>query len=289
MLPLVQVQEKVRDGHHIFNFAEGASWQTSLPPDIDYNHPIFTVRGFTLWSIAFDWLHVADLGVASHALANVVWDIVVKDTIGNPTARDQKFAEVADFLLQYTPTGGSKLTQVALNNFCDPDALTTSYPLCAHLKAAEVRGMVPAVLELRKQHNDGSRWRRHQIRMLEHLNTCYETIHTGGIVLADSEKKQLKTSAKCFLEEYTFLSAVAARDGHTLFNVVPKFHYFWHMCVQQGQHLNPRFVWCYSGEDLVGKASRLAHACCKGTANFKVPAKLMAKYRLAQHLKWSRC
>ena len=74
-----------------------------------------------------------------------------------------------------------------------------------------------------------------------------------------------------FLKHYTWLSNLALREGRTVFSVVPKFHYMCHLC-QQARIINPRWTWCYGGEDFVGRISRLGHACLRGTASFKVGA-----------------
>eukprot|EP00969_Alexandrium_andersonii_P024934 1089321-Alexandrium_andersonii.AAC.1 len=62
------------------------------------------------------------------------------------------------------------------------------------------------------------------------------------------------------------------------------------MChvVEQCQYINAKMFWCYGGEDFVGRMSVLAHACTRGTPPHQVSSKLVEKYRLALHLKWSR-
>ena len=69
--------------------------------------------------------------------------------------------------------------------------------------------------------------------------------------------------------------------------MVPKFHYGYHL-IMLSKYFNPKLTRCYSGEDNVGRMSRLAHTCLPGLASFRITSSLMAKYRVAMTLRLTR-
>eukprot|EP00974_Lingulodinium_polyedra_P113859 11023947-Lingulodinium_polyedra.AAC.1 len=112
-------------------------------------------------------------------------------------------------------------------------------------------------------------------------------MHTAGMAKTSEEFAVFQRASESFLSSYTDLSKKSADMDQYRFNIVPKFHYMNHL-VQQSQHINAKLVWCYGGEDFVGRISSLAHSCTRGTAAHLVEPKLAGKYRIAMHLKWSR-
>ena len=269
---------------HWFDFTAEAPWKTT-EPHVLKNHPLWSIYGWTPWHFYVDWLHSVDLGAASHAMGNVIFDIAFGSL--SYMSRAKAVQEIAQELLSHVPEHGSRLTTFELKHFCNPSRPHREYPVLMKLKAAHVRGMVPAVLALAQKYSDGSRHWRHQVRMMQKLASVYDTVHTAGIALTSEQFARMSTDANEFLLEYSFLSQEAAAAEKNLYAVMPKHHYFFHL-VQQARFLNPRWSWCYGGEDLVGKASNLGHSCLDGTPGRLVAAKLMHKYRVAKHISWSR-
>jgi len=62
-----------------------------------------------------------------------------------------------------------------------------------------------------------------------------------------------------------------------LFNYTIKYHYLLHIA-EASQYFNPRWCWCYQGEDLMNKTKNLLKSCM--VANKPIPAvnKAMTKY-----------
>ena len=193
----------------------------------------------------------------------------------------------AAFILGKKALHGSALTSFDLKNFCNPKKVTVEYPQMSYLKAAQVRGLVPIVAELCHKYDDGGPDSKHICALMDRLCTVYSIVHDADMVLAPDVYRLFFEAGQNFLLEYNFLAQQAEDAGLCRWSVVPKFHYFFHL-LQQAQETNPRWLWCYGGEDLVGKASNLAHSCLRGTPSFLVPQKLFEKYRVAMHLKWSR-
>ena len=90
-----------------------------------------------------------------------------------------------------------------------------------------------------------------------------------------------------FLLHYNWLAKEAMRADKLQYNIVPKFHYGFHL-IEASKFLNPKRVRCYSGEDFVGRISRLAHTCLPGLPSFRLSHSIMAKYRIAMHIRLSR-
>ena len=50
-------------------------WHTT-PGTAAMTHPVTNIIGWTVWHLALDWMHIVDLGIASHACANIMFDLV---------------------------------------------------------------------------------------------------------------------------------------------------------------------------------------------------------------------
>jgi hypothetical protein len=228
-----------------FNFQEDAPWKTSAPRDPYTTHVIAKIVGLTVWHFMIDVLHTGDHGVASHAVANVLHDTIFQKL--RHESRGRAVQIVAEHLMANAPEHGSALTHFELKMFINPKKLYAEYPLIAQLKAAQVRGMIPAVAELAEKYSTGSREDRHRVRMMNSLATVYEIMHNSGIAIPRAEYDRMKKAADVFLLTYNWLSENARHNNVVMFNVVPKFHYFFHM-IQQARFTNPRFVWTYGGD-----------------------------------------
>ena len=161
-----------------------------------------------------------------------------------------------------------------------------TYPCLTKLKAAEVRGLVPAIAAIAQTMCNGSEESIRQGAIMKHLATASEVMHKADYTMTSSEYKIFQLSATKFLLEYNWLAAHAMENDEPRFSVVPKHHYFAHL-VQQARFLNPRFTWCYSSEDFVGRMSALAHSCLVGTPIYQVASCMLDKYRVAMHLRYS--
>ena len=274
---------KLNMKNHWFNFDDAAPWMKGGPREAA-DHPINTIVGMTSGHYLVDWLHTVDLGIASHALANVLFNIVYDKL--NHMSRAKAMELVVDKLLAYPSHHGSDFRSMELKHITNPQRPHKEYPLIHHMKAAHVRHMVPMIHGVFGEFAGPSPYDAFQEEMLKALAKLYDVMHSGGLVFTPSEYAAFKQAAFCFLGAYKALAEEAEKAGLKRYNIVPKFHYFVHL-VQQSELLNPRACWCYGGEDLVGRASTLAHSCTRGTPQHKVALTMMDKYRVAVHVKWS--
>jgi hypothetical protein len=184
-----------------FNFQPGAEWKKTPPRDPYTKHVISKIIGFTVWHFYIDWLHTVDFGVASHAVANVLWDTVfvkLKDE-RRALAVQQVGADIMSFATEH----GSALSHFDLNMFINPKKMYSEYPLMNHVKAAQIRGMIPAVLHIAKKYSSGSRMDRHRVRMMESLAAMYDIVHCSGIAISSSSYTAFAAAADKFLLTYT--------------------------------------------------------------------------------------
>ena len=76
-------------------------------------------------------------------------------------------------------------------------------------------------------------------------------------------------------------------QGRRLWNVVPKFHYWWHAAVFS-KDSNPRAGWVFRDEDLVGRVTKIGHSCTFGTHSMYINVPVIHKYREAMSLRVSK-
>ena len=77
-----------------------------------------------------------------------------------------------------------------------------------------------------------------------------------------------------------------------VFNVTPKFRMLQHVA-DRCADLNPRYGWCYSGEDYMHICRTLTQSCVRATKRAAVQGKVLTKYKGGLHVQmcsdpWSR-
>jgi hypothetical protein len=72
-----------------------------------------------------------------------------------------------------------------------------------------------------------------------------------------------------------------------VFQIKPKFHFFLHIACF-ARFCNPKYSWCYSDEDSIGKIAKVAHAVSSGRGPFSVSRSLATRYLFALALRIHR-
>ena len=254
-------------------------WAAVLVSD----HPIWEL--VTRFFIHYDGLHILEQnGCTAHAVASALVDILQK--MPGREALEKKWSklwsEAAKYQDELWKAGKVKypLTRLDLN-WVKPDS--KDYPcITTAVKAAQLRDLVPVVLELCERYNSGSTEDRLRLLAIKNLQRYYEVVAGGGMFLTEDEKGKLLQAVQDFQDAYGELCAIAQKERKMLWSETPKLHFFWHLA-KQGQFLNPKIFWTYMSEDFVGKVSKLGHSLLKGTKVWNVPRKLAEKYRFAMH------
>ena len=239
----------------------------------------------TLWHFMLDVLHCLELGAASHAVANVFFWLVF-EKFGHLHKNEAANLIWAFILEQYDKLNidhGKRMPHFGIKSFVDPEAISTSYPHMRNLKAAEVKGLVPVVLQLLKKHGGQSPLEKHMTAMMTSLNQFYDLMQECPIVPGENGHMFSVHMVK-FLVHYQWLAKTYFREDKKQFSTVPKHHYCVHLG-QQAKYLNPSYCNCYGGEDYIGKMTSLGHACLSGTAGYKLSHSMMVKYRYAAFIR----
>ena len=74
--------------------------------------------------------------------------------------------------------------------------------------------------------------------------------------------------------------------GHHLFDITSKLHMVLHAAVL-AEHINPRKVWCFTGEDFMHIMQTLAQSCTRGANGPAAVSKMIAHYRLGMHFRFT--
>jgi hypothetical protein len=152
----------------------------------------------------------------------------------------------------------------------------------------EARYLLPAALRLCHRFPTASEHSRHRTKCVAGLLQVCETMDAGGMFLDNAGQDSLQRGMLSFLVHATWLCTHAHSMRQMKRWVVPKHHYAAHI-PDQGKFINPRMTWTYGGESLVGLIMVLGRSCLAGTPAPKVPTRALAKYRVASHLRLTRC
>lgn len=250
------------------------------------SHLVTTIPGVVGNTFAYDCLHILEEGVASHILANCMFDFVVK----GPSSQDQNLKNLWKKLCQqYLEQGISSSNQVrklTMSSFCNPKSKQDSFPVMSGVKARHMRYLVPCILEIvREMEKPDDPYSRHRVCVVDNLERMYLAMESCHIHMTSKASQQLlKCTSSCLLH-YVKLANLSIASGSLQWSTVHKHHLACHLA-EQGRWMNPRFQTTYSGETMVGMMSSLAHCCLNGTAPHQVPLKVALRFRLSMHSKF---
>ena len=245
-------------------------------------HPLFQEQsdnglGLSNAHIGRDGLHVVCIGILPHLLGSVFWLFCFTDVLGamfdSASSRmDYVWAQI-DKLYKSRRTS-CQFTFISLRSFCDPSSPNADYPILGG-KAAELRHLVPIVLSIWQQfyrpRMQFESWVRDALFAMDKFYDVLSYTSADGtypFFLPTLKINELQSNIDQFLDNYLHLTAHCFDRGMHLFNLVPKFHYMWHIG-EQAVYLNPRVVWVYSNEDWVGRLALIGESC-----RYRLPAAL---------------
>ena len=70
--------------------------------------------------------------------------------------------------------------------------------------------------------------------------------------------------------------------GQYMFDITSKTHMVLHCALNAGL-INPRRVWCFTGEDFMQHSQRLAQMCTRGNTGPEAANKMISHYRIGLH------
>eukprot|EP00438_Fugacium_kawagutii_P007711 Skav226430 [mRNA] locus=scaffold696:57224:58126:- [translate_table: standard] len=273
------------------DFRPGAEWRKTVlrhKGSTPTSHLVKDIPGFNGHTFHYDTLHVLEEGVASHAIGNLMFDLVLRKGHGTHEANLKSlYKKIAQQYLEQGIEASHRIRKLTLSNFCNTKAKYDSFPVLSGFKARHVRYLVPVMQEIlldlvvaEEPYTD------HRYQCMKHLAALYDCMDRCGLHFDRRTSKAFQEHCNLALVHYTKCSKITLSQNLLQWSTVPKHHFLAHMA-EQAAFLNPKFVSTYAGETMVGYMSSLAHSCLNGTAPHKVPEKVMWKFRLGFHLRFS--
>ena len=138
----------------------------------------------------FDWLHIVDYGVASHACGNIIFEIVFLKLTRK--TRGAAINEISERLQELGSDQGSEVDRLERNHFSNLKSPHQHYPEMHQLKAAQVRGLVGKSAILFESYTSDSLEEKHQPAMIQSLAVLSETMHSAEITFTTREFRVYK-------------------------------------------------------------------------------------------------
>ena len=233
----------------------------------------------------FDNMHVLDLGVTLHIIANTLFTIVMDMGKRNREANfDQVWLRLSFIYKEHDIK--PQLTRLRWKQFVkDPKAPFADYPSSRSATAAEARALLKACVVLAHEHLDDSDEAKFRHGLCQAMADVYVMLEGSRYTIDDH--KALQQHATKVLVYYQWLAKQAMTKGFKRWSVVNKHHFLEHL-VAQNEYENTTQYHCYSGEDFVGRMSRLAHMCISGKPIHALTHSFVERYRIAFQLRLSR-
>ncbi len=269
-------------------FLKNAITPEAAKQDPFTNHWILRIKGTSHFTFAYDLMHCGDIGFAGRAIANCFYDFIFKDPAFTGT-KAQKCQQILDKIkAKYKELGvdDCKIQRLALQNFLPVKGAPHKHsPDLMHsaIKAKQTNRLIPVVAGICADLPRDSTYLKHRYHCMKQLSLMSDVCSRNGMFLPMDEAELFQTTAYRFLRHYDALSKSSVRADSMQWHQTPKFHFLIHIA-EDGFFLNPRAIWCYPGEHMVGNATSLAQSCLAGLAAYKVPATLCTKYRVGKHL-----
>ena len=111
------------------------------------------------------------------------------------------------------------------------------------------------------------------------------TLDVAGPIFSEDERDRAARSARTFLLVYQRLAQESVARGTFIYKIRPKLHDWEHtiMLLEAGSLFNPRFMSCFSEEDLMGRIKKLGLKCPRQSA----PWRILEKWLLQAFRRWS--
>ena len=277
------------------DFRATAAWRATVKErkgTTPTTHLVGQIPGVSGNTFTYDVMHILELGVTSHCVANCLFDFIVKDKDSHlgDTQEVRCKTIFGKILEQYQEQGieaSNRIGKLSLSNFCNPKAKYDSFPDLSGFKARHIRYLLPCVLEICKDRQiKKDEYTLHRVKVLLNLEKVYCIMEQHHLHLPlGAAEAMLKATDLC-LQHYVVCSKMMMNKGLLQWNTVHKHHLFAHIPAQ-AEFLNPRFVSTYSGETMVGFMASLGHACLAGAPAWLVSEKVAWRFRLGIWLRLS--
>ncbi len=184
------------------------------PQPAPNDHPLWTVPGVSIFSVALDTMHCLHLGVYQHLLGSILYTLIYGGTL--PGTIQQRLDSVwARIRTLYTTLSiATRLTNLTLNVFTDVSAPHANWP-CLHGHAAETAALMRPLAPICSDLNSGSLRDQQRLRAVMCFVRFAYILQLAGMFLTLDEEHAATTAIGQGLKAVAWLSAEAsARRPH---------------------------------------------------------------------------
>ena len=246
-------------------------------------NPLFTLPGVTCLTVCLDYMHCKYLGMDQYIFGSVLFLLVnYVLTIGTPQENlCVLWDEIKGFYKQHKVPCRFKY----LNRLSMFTRRNKTHKLRG--KAAEIKHFAQVMAWLWERHMNPAIILHKRILLMLKKNSQMEQLlntYKDSSALPDAEAMLFRQHAFDLAQLNNQISEhfMEEEEAH-LFQVISKTHMALH-CALLSKHINPRVVWCFSGEDMMKHIQTLAVSCVKGVQGPKAVNKMVQHYRLGFHL-----
>ncbi|CAE8721739.1 unnamed protein product, partial [Polarella glacialis] len=186
------------------DFRENAKWKTVRRSPADHiadpvtNHLIMTIPGVNFFCFHLDSLHVLDLGVTSHAIGNLLWEICVDHLPGNrAVALATLNKQIAEIYIELNVPKSKWIPALTYKHF---NATASTYPNLKHMKGRRIRQFVPVALKLAQEFCADDEHTQHRLEVFKSLDTLYNCIDSPGLEFSTRDVKRNTIYDKSYKE-----------------------------------------------------------------------------------------
>ena len=244
---------------------------------------MFRVPGWHLDCSKLDSMHVCSLGICQQVNGNVLWEAILSGYCGEGSTQSclqRCYQDYMEFCSRHQISNRQDVFSVKTFN----KKTRQNYPLMLH-KAKEGEETLKYTYHIACKINDGSLHANLRQSCVWGLLRYYDVIRVSGRTFTAAQLSELRFAGETMLVSYAALAIESVEHEINAWRIVPKFHLFQHLVETADVNGNPRFVSCYSDEDLVGKLAVFARHSHIATQDLNT----MFFYGLFLGIRWNQC
>ena len=250
-------------------------------------NPLFDLPGVTALTVCLDYMHAKYLGFDQYVFGSVLY-LVVFYIMSGGVDPQANLNRVWQMIQKYYRDNNTPCRYQYLNKIT-MFKRKSGFPKLRG-KAGEIKYLGAALLDVFEQVMNPVLGIHKKIKLMLKLNVKMESIlcdYREDFALPGEAAAQFKEAAFGLVQLQTQIAEHFIDSDVRLFDITSKTHMMLH-CALIAKHLNPRVVWCFTGEDMMKHSQLLAKSCVKGTPNQAASVKMAQHYRVGLDLKFQK-
>ena len=265
----------------MFNFKDVPAVRVDVWPDERRSSCHLFRRTLSPSGIIPDVMHTKHLGIDQRIAGSIVWMLIYQLMPGTPPENLAVLIEDLRQARARNQEGPGNLTPGMFLGKLSDEHCRETYP-CLRAKAAETRGTIAALEQVFPRYMDGSEQRHIQAHLALQFSKRIDELlqRHGSWKPSPQEHEELMSCGLSMLLCMSSLTKAFLREGHCLFQLTFKCHWFLHS-MELAQYLHPAYCWAYSGEDYMQKMKRLMQSCLRGRQPLSALGRFADQYAYA--------